>query len=215
MADSHLQIECIVSQPFSENTYILFWSGSTQCVVLDPGFDVGAIIQTIFDRKLTPSAILNTHGHSDHIAGNGAIKEQWPNCPLIIGRDDAEKLTNPELNLSAPFGFELISPEADQTVSEGDELKFAGLTFEVRETPGHSRGHVVFICRDVSPWIVLGGDVLFQGSIGRTDFPDGNHGALLRSIREKLFTLPADTQVFPGHGPKTTIGVEQRDNPFL
>lgn len=215
MADSQLQIETIVSQPFSENAYILFWSGSSQCLVVDPGFDVASIIQTLFDRKLTPAAILNTHGHSDHIAGNAGIKEQWPNCPLIIGRDDADKLTNPELNLSAPFGFELISPEADQLVVEGDQLEFAGLTLEVRDTPGHSRGHVVFICRDVTPWIVLGGDVLFQGGVGRTDFPDGNHAALLRSIREKLFTLPADTVVFPGHGPKTTTGIEQRTNPFL
>lgn len=210
-----MHIHRVVSQPFAENTYIVSLFGNTECLIIDPGFDPDSILAKIDQLNLTPVAILNTHGHSDHIAGNEAMKVRWPDCPLIIGEAEAEKLTDAMLNLSAPFGLEIISPPADQTVVEAEILELAGMKLEVRETPGHSSGHVVFICRDASPWIVFGGDVLFRGSIGRTDFPDGDTAQLLRSIREKLFTLPADTRVLPGHGDITTIGEEQKHNPFL
>jgi glyoxylase-like metal-dependent hydrolase (beta-lactamase superfamily II) len=109
----------------------------------------------------------------------------------------------------------LVSPPADQTVREGEVYSAAGFDLEVIETPGHSAGHVVFLWRGGGPFRVFGGDVLFQGSIGRTDLFDGNHDLLLRVIREKLFTLPDDTIVFPGHGRPTTIGEEKRTNPFV
>ena len=143
------------------------------------------------------------------------MKARWPDCPLVIGVAEAPKLTDPMLNLSAPFGLELISPPADRTVVEGEVLDYAGIELEVRDTPGHSSGHVVFVHRDTTPSLVFGGDVLFRGSIGRTDFPDGDTDQLLRSIREKLLTLPDDTRVLPGHGDVTTIGEERAHNPFL
>lgn len=186
-----------------------------ECLIVDPGFDPEAILRHISDKKLQPIAILNTHGHSDHIAGNDAMKQSWPDAPLIIGAGDASKLTDPNANLSAPFGVELISPPADQTVSEGDVLELAGIVLRVHETPGHSCGHIVFVIDSESPAIVLGGDVLFREGIGRTDFPDGDHAALLRSIRQQLFTMPDDTVVLPGHGESTTIGHEKQYNPFL
>jgi glyoxylase-like metal-dependent hydrolase (beta-lactamase superfamily II) len=143
------------------------------------------------------------------------MKRRWPKCPLVIGAGDAEKLTDPQKNLSARFGVPITSPPADQFVEEGDAIEFAGFTFQVREIPGHSSGHVVFICRELVPPVVFGGDVLFAGSVGRTDFPDGDFEQLAAGIREKLFVLPDETIVLSGHGPATTIGEEKRTNPFV
>lgn len=206
---------CVVSEPFAENTYIVHSPGRPDCLVIDPGLEPDKILDQLARCQLTPAAILNTHGHSDHIAGNECLKEQWPECPLIIGAGDASKLTNPHENLSAMFGVGLTSPPADQLVQEGDILSLAGLELKVLETPGHSAGHVVFVCPGNSVPIVYGGDVLFQGSIGRTDFPDGSMKQLVRSIHDKLFVLPDDTVVYPGHGPRTTIGLEKQTNPFV
>jgi glyoxylase-like metal-dependent hydrolase (beta-lactamase superfamily II) len=210
-----LQIGVVVSRPFDENTYIAHFDGRGDCVVFDPGLEPQAIEQYLNEHALTPSALVCTHGHSDHIAGNRALKKRWPECPIIIGAGDAVKLVDPELNLSGPFGFPITSPPADRTVREGELVSAAGFELEVFETPGHSVGHVVFLCKQVQPWRLFGGDVLFQGSIGRTDFPDGSFEALSRAIQEKLFTLPEDTIVYPGHGPETTIGREKRTNPFV
>jgi len=123
-------------------------------------------------------------------------------------------LTDAELNLSAPFGLPITSPAADRLVREGDVLEHAGIRLEVLEIPGHSPGHVVFVHRS-EPLVVFGGDVLFRGSIGRTDFPGSNGPLLLQGIRTKLFPLPPDTVVYPGHGPVTTVAQEKRFNPFV
>lgn len=184
-------------------------------MIVDPGFEPQEIEAIVVEKQLSPVAILCTHGHSDHIAGNAHMKKLWPKCPLVIGHGDASKLTDPEGNLSAGFGFNLVSPPADQTVKEGDVLELAGMKPHVRETPGHSSGHVVFVIEDSQPPIIIGGDVLFSGSIGRTDFPDGSFEELKQAIHEKLFVLPDETMVLTGHGPTTTIGVEKRTNPFV
>ena len=215
MPESSLQIACVVSQPFAENSFIVNLIDRSECLVFDPGFDPESIVKYIEEKSLRPVAILNTHGHSDHIAGNEAMKQRWPDSPLIIGKGDAYKLTDPQGNLSAPFGAELVSPPADQTVVEGDVIEFAGIRLKVLETPGHSEGHVVFVYDAETPSIVFGGDVLFREGIGRTDFPDGNHEDLLASIRQKLFTMPDDTVVLPGHGESTHVGHEKANNPFL
>jgi glyoxylase-like metal-dependent hydrolase (beta-lactamase superfamily II) len=215
MDKSPVVIRSVVSMPFDENTYILWLHGRSDCVVVDPGFDPQAVLDLLAEHELTPAAILLTHGHADHIAGNASLKEQWPECRIVIGHGDASKLTDPVGNLSGGYGFPMVSPPADQTVREGERIEFAGMGFEVRETPGHSSGHVVFIVVGREPAVVLGGDVLFAGSIGRTDFPDGSFPQLKRSIHEKLFTLPDDTVVYPGHGPETTVGEEKASNPFV
>ena len=209
------EIARIVSMPFEENTYVAHLPGRTDCLVFDPGFEPDKILAYLEESNLEPAAIVCTHGHSDHIAGNAALKVRWPECPLVIGHGDAAKLTDPELNLSAPFGAELVSPPADKLVREADVFESAGMRLEVFETPGHSIGHVVFLDRAVDPWRVYGGDVLFSGSIGRTDFPDGSFEQLEIAIHEKLFTLPDHTIVLPGHGPPTTVGTEKRSNPFV
>jgi glyoxylase-like metal-dependent hydrolase (beta-lactamase superfamily II) len=210
-----LRIATIVSAPFGENTYVAHLPGAREAIVVDPGMEPGQIIAYLERERLTPAALLITHGHSDHIAGNASVKRRWPDCLLVIGRGDAPKLTDPWSNLSAPFGVNLTSPPADVLLDHGDLYEIAGLKFEVREIPGHSSGHIIFLCRQVSPWVVFGGDVLFAGSIGRTDFPDGDFEQLASGIWRQLFTLPDDTRVLPGHGPATTIGEEKRHNPFV
>ncbi len=208
-------IKVVTSALFEENAYLIAVPGRNDCIVVDPGLEPDQILAELDAAKWVPAAILNTHGHADHIAGNGALKERWPDCPLLIGAGDAAKLTDPVGNLSADFGIPITSPPADRTVGEGETLNLAGLEWTVWETPGHSCGHVVFVARQLSPALVLGGDVLFAGSVGRTDFRDGDPAALVASIREKLFTLADDAIVLPGHGPPTTIGREKRTNPFV
>ena len=210
-----LQIHTVVSHMFGQNTFLVGCEGRNDCVVVDPGFEAESIQQTLQDKRLTPKAILNTHGHVDHIAGNEFLKRCWPDCPLVIGADEADKLNDPSANLSAQFGAGVTSPPADHLVREGDCYEAAGLKLHVLEIPGHSRGHVVYLCKEGDPWVLLGGDVLFQGSIGRTDFPDGNTEQLLSSIRSKLFVLPESTVVLPGHGASTTIGIERTSNPYV
>lgn len=215
MAPPAIQLAAIVSAPFEENTYVAWLEGHRDCLVVDPGLEPDEILKFLEEQSLEPAAILITHGHSDHIAGNGELKERFPDCPIVIGRGDAPKLTNPALNLSAAFGAHLVSPPADVLLDEGDTYNAAGFELEVREIPGHSSGHVVFIWHAGEPIVVFGGDVLFAGSIGRTDFPDGSFEDLSTNIHAKLFTLPDSTQVLPGHGPPTTVGQEKRTNPFV
>ncbi|MBA2226156.1 MAG: MBL fold metallo-hydrolase [Thermogemmata sp.] len=210
-----VQIVTVESAPFAENSYVLWVEGSNAALVVDPGFEPDVILDVLADRELTLAAILCTHGHVDHIAGNAALKQRFPSAPLIIGRGDAPMLTDPMLNLSGLFGFDIVSPPADRTVSDGEQLNLAGMSWDVREIPGHSPGHVVYILREPKPSLVLGGDVLFRGSIGRTDFPGGDFATLTAGIRRVLWPLPPDTVVYPGHGPATTIGHERRTNPFL
>jgi hydroxyacylglutathione hydrolase len=208
------EITRIPSMPFDENTYIIRVSGRNDCVLVDPGLEPHKILTHLDTSALEPVAILNTHGHSDHIAGNAAVKQRWPDVLLVIGHGDAYKLTDPQANLSAMFGLPFVSPEADKTLAEGDVYQAAGLEFRVLETPGHSAGHIVFVLDEEVPKLI-GGDMLFRMSIGRTDFPDGDPIAMEASIQRKLYTLPDNTIVYPGHGPETTIGFEKVNNPFV
>jgi glyoxylase-like metal-dependent hydrolase (beta-lactamase superfamily II) len=224
-----LQIHTIVSMPFQENTYIVWCDDRADALVIDPGLEPDGILEFLDDRQLQVAAILNTHGHADHIAGNEAMKQRFPNAPLLIGVNETALLTDAELNMSAAFGFAIVSPPADHVVHEGDAVEFAGVRLEVREIPGHSPGHVVFLVRpplapgptpaagrgEKEPIVVFGGDVLFRGSIGRTDFGGGSFDVLAAGIRTKLYTLPDDTVVYPGHGPTTTTGHEKRTNAFV
>ncbi len=209
-----LRIATVVSTAFEENCYIVWRMDQKEVLVIDPGLDPDEILKVLEERELKVAAILNTHGHADHIAGNSAMKDAFPNAPLIIGEDDAPLLTDADANLSAPFGIPIRSPKADRTVKEGDVIEAAGIRLEVVDLPGHSPGHVVFVHRS-EPILVFGGDVLFRGSIGRSDFFNSRPEVFLEGIRSKLMTLPADTIVYPGHGPVTTIGHERQTNPFV
>jgi glyoxylase-like metal-dependent hydrolase (beta-lactamase superfamily II) len=210
-----VEIVTIESEPFAENSYVIWVPPRSEAVVVDPGFQPELILEVLADRGLTLAAILCTHGHVDHIAGNATLKRCYPSAPLLIGHGDAPMLTDPMQNLSGLFGYAVVSPPADRTLTDGELVEVAGLQWEVRELPGHSPGHVVYILRQPLQQLVLGGDVLFRGSIGRTDFPGGDFATLVAGIRRILWPLPPDTVVYPGHGPTTTIGHERRSNPFL
>ena len=205
----------IISSPFDENTYVMRLKDRNDCLVIDPGYGPEQILASLDEQKLVPAAIFNTHGHSDHIAGNGALKQRWPDCPLIIGHADAAKLTDAKLNLSARYGRAITSPPADRTVCGGDRVSAAGMELEVREIPGHSVGHVILIWKENTPNLVFVGDIIFLGSVGRSDFEDGDFDQLAAGIREKIFTLPDDTILLPGHGPATTVGAEKIGNPYV
>lgn len=215
MSQSPVRIKMILSMPFAENTYVAHLEGRQDCVVVDPGMEPEKIVDYLDEAKLTPAAILLTHGHADHIAGNAALKDRWPAAPLVIGHAEANKLVDAQANLSGAFGLPITSPPADALLREGEVYEAAGFRFEIYEIPGHSSGHIVFVCRDFAPIVIFGGDVLFAGSIGRTDFPDGDFNLLASGIRDKLFVLPDDAVVLSGHGEPTTIGEERRGNPFV
>ena len=215
MNPPQIQLTRILSVPFEENTYVAHLEGRRDCLVVDPGLEPEKTIDYLETQDLVPAAILNTHGHGDHIGGNAALKGRWPQCPLVIGSVEAPKLTDPTLNLSAAFGDRVLSPPADATVDEGDVYSAAGFDLRVLLIPGHSSGHVVYLWEDHQPPLAFVGDVIFAGSIGRTDFPDGDFQQLKTGIHAKLFSLPEETVLLPGHGPQTTVGQEKRTNPFV
>src|SRR5260370_11335694 len=209
-----LKIHPLVSEPFQENSYVVWLPDRQDDLVIDPGLEPELILDFLSERNLTPAAILNTHGHPDHIAGNMALKQVYPDAPLMIGVNDAPLLTDAKLNMSAALGMPIVSPPADRLLREGEVVEAAGIPLEVFDIPGHSPGHIVFLYRD-RPNVVFGGDVLFRGSVGRYDFPGCDCRLLFDGIRTKLFTLPDDTLAYSGHGPVTTTGHGKRTNPVV
>jgi len=215
MLISDLHLKSIESDSFGQNAYIVHFDNLSDCFIVDAGFDVDKIIRYIKKNNLNLVAILVTHGHLDHIAGNGDIKEEWPECKIYVGKDDAEKLVDPKGNLSANYGVPVVTPAADHKLADGDKITVASIPITALHLPGHSQGHLIYRIEGEEGIVMFVGDVIFQGSIGRYDFPDGNYSDLIEGIRDKILTQPIETVLFPGHGPKTTVGRELRYNPFL
>lgn len=201
-----MEIQTFLMTPFAMNCYVIKDGG--EALVIDPGEATKELKAAVADCKVT--MIFNTHCHIDHSGGNAGMVAAT-GAPLVCHRDDLP-LLRALTQQGMMFGVAVEpSPEPDQFVEEGDEVKVGGVALKVLHTPGHAPGHVVL----VGDGFVIGGDVLFNGSIGRTDLPGGDYDTLIESIHTKLMPLPDDTVVYCGHGPATTIGRERATNPFL
>lgn len=208
-----LNYHVIPVTPFAQNCSVLWCDVTRHAAVIDAGGDLQRILDFIEEQQLVVDKLLLTHGHIDHAGGAAALARHLHVSIEGPGEEDAFWLA--ELGQQAQtFGFpqsESFTPA--RWLADGDTVTIGNETLQVLHCPGHTPGHVVFY--SASAGLLVAGDVLFQGSIGRTDFPRGNHQDLLNSIHNKLFALPDDTTVLPGHGPFTTLGEEKRTNPFV
>jgi hydroxyacylglutathione hydrolase len=209
-----LQVKIFEFNPFQENTYVLF-DESLECVVIDPGcsdaHEEALLVNFIETNKLTVKLLLNTHCHIDHVLGNWFIKTKY-GVDLLIHQAD-EVVLNAVKVYAPNYGFPgYQETKPDGYLKESDEVNFGDQVMQVLFVPGHAPGHIAFY--SAAEKILISGDVLFFNSVGRTDLPGGDTQTLMDSIQKKLFLLPDDVTVYPGHGPETTIGFEKKTNPF-
>ena len=206
------RVDTIVVGSFEVNCYLVWDEGTKDLIIIDPGDDSAAVIRRIHATRATPRAVLLTHGHGDHIGAVTELRQKF-GIPLVAGTGEKQYLADPMFNLSGQIGLPIKLAPAEQWVADEETISFGSLSFRVLSTPGHTSGGVCFL--DETEGAVFCGDTIFQGSIGRTDFPGSSFKELMLSIQNKILTLPDDIVCYPGHGPTTTVGAERRSNPFL
>ena len=208
-----LKYRVIPVTPFQQNATLIWCSETLEAAVIDPGGDLHKIMSVIEQEGITLTQILLTHGHIDHVGGTAELAETLE-LPIIGPHIDDQFWIDGLVQQSSMFGFPGVkSFKPSVWLQEGDEVKVGNEVLDVLHCPGHTPGHVVFYHADSE--LAQVGDVLFNGSIGRTDFPKGNHADLINSIRNKLFPLGDSVNFIPGHGPMSTFGEERRSNPFV
>ncbi len=215
MADDELPLRAAIVPvtPFQQNCAILWCTKTKKAAVVDPGGDVERIIEALKQVGVEPEKILLTHGHIDHAGGAAELSERL-SVPIVGPHAEDKWLLESLPQSGAQYGMMGVRPcSPDEWLAEGDKVNVGEVEFDVLHCPGHTPGHVVFVNRDLGFGVL--GDVLFQGSVGRTDLPRGSHEQLITSIKAKLLPLPDDFFFLCGHGPASTIGRERQSNPFL
>ena len=208
-----IQTITFILGPIGNNTFLLFDDISKDAVVIDPSFDIDPLSQYIKSNSICIQQVLITHAHFDHIAGVNQLITTLPVKPLI-GLHPGDLALWKDRGEALQCGFHIDPlPDPDHFFTDGETLTDDGFLIVVHHTPGHSPGHVVFSLPEIKA--IFSGDVIFAGSIGRTDLPGGNHAHLISSIQKNILTSPDDTRLLPGHGPETTVGFEKRNNPYL
>jgi hydroxyacylglutathione hydrolase len=211
-----LHVKSLVFSPFQENTYIVY-SDNNECAIVDPGMffpgEEQDLVSFLQQMELKPVKLLQTHLHLDHVFGTSFVYRQYGLKPMA--HEDDAFFTERTIEMAAQFGLELSEnpPAPVKFLKDKELVRLGEVTFEVIHIPGHSPGGILFYCKEEK--VLLAGDVLFKGSIGRSDLPGGNQHDLIEGIRCRILTLPDDVTIYPGHGPITTIGEEKRTNPFL
>ncbi|WP_304516388.1 MBL fold metallo-hydrolase [Cecembia rubra] len=210
-----LQLKSFTFNPFMENTYLLY-DETREAVIFDPGcfekYEQKELSDFIENEELELKMLINTHCHIDHVLGNAFVKRKY-GVPLYLHQKEQPVLKS-VTSYASNYGFAgYEESHPDYFISETDRIKFGNSSLEIRFVPGHSPGHLVFFHQETG--ICIAGDTLFQGSIGRTDLPGGDHDTLLNAIRTEMFSLPDTTKVYPGHGPMTNIAFEKEHNPFV
>lgn len=207
----NIAIKMMVLGPVETNCYFLINEDTKEVLVIDPADRAQRIVEWINSEGLKPVAILLTHGHFDHIMAVDGLRKEY-GIPMYASKDEVEVLAEPQLNVSTMMGS-YVSMKADELFADGEVLELAGMKLEVISTPGHTIGSVCFYIPEEK--MLISGDCLFEASVGRTDFPTGSSRQLIDSIKTRLFVLPEDTSVFPGHGGTTSIAYEKTHNPFV
>ena len=209
-----ISVKTLVFNPFAENTFLVH-DETKECIIVDPGCYTAEEqdhLKMVIEREgLDPVHLINTHCHIDHVLGNAFVKQTF-GLPLSIPEGDKETLAAVP-TYAATYGFpDYMHIDADKYIKANQTISFGNSELKAVFVPGHTKGHIALV--NAESKICVGGDVLFDGSIGRTDLPGGDFDTLITSIQEQLFSLPEDTVVYPGHGPTTTIGHEKKTNPF-